>query len=167
MDKAITTAMFIVIGMVLATLLFNAAYPAIVEGGEAIASMANRASVQMDTQIRVIHAAAEIDSSGWWQNTNGNSEFEVFVWVKNVGESRIVDLNNLDIFFGPEGNFTRLPYGGTNYPYWTWNVENGSEWQPTNTLRITIHYAMTLPQGRYFFKIGTPEGVSADYYLGL
>src|SRR5689334_10362309 len=110
MDKAITTALLIVISMIMALLLFNIAYPAIVQSGDAIASMASRASDRMDTQIRIIHAAGELDSSGWWQNSNGNSEFEVFVWVKNLGDTRISALNSLDVFFGPEGNFTRIPH---------------------------------------------------------
>ncbi|MFN8375908.1 MAG: hypothetical protein U0694_23925 [Anaerolineae bacterium] len=170
MDKAITTALLIVISMIMALMLFNIAYPAIIQSGDAIASMANRTSDRMDTQITVIHAAGELDSSGWWQNSNGNSEFEVFIWVKNIGDTRIIALDNLDVFFGPEGNFTRIPNqvnAGGSYPYWTWNVEGGTEWNPTSTLRITVHYQMPQAQGRYFFKVSTTDGVSAEDYLGL
>jgi hypothetical protein len=167
MDKAFTTALLIVIGMMMAMMLFNAAYPAVLQGGDAIVGMAHRASDQMDTDLRVVHVAGEIDANGMWQNTNANSEFEIFAWVKNIGSSRIVDLNNLDVFFGPEGNFSRIPYGGTSYPYWTWTVENGGDWTPGSTLRITVHYQMVIPQGRYFLKVGTNQGVSADYTVGF
>ncbi|MBK9613759.1 hypothetical protein [Candidatus Amarobacter glycogenicus] len=41
----------------------------------------------------------ELDSSSWWQDTNGDGDFDVFAWVKNVGETRIVALEQTDVFF--------------------------------------------------------------------
>lgn len=43
MDKAIMTTMLIVISMVMGVLLFNAAYPAIIESNDAMTSMTSRA----------------------------------------------------------------------------------------------------------------------------
>jgi hypothetical protein len=170
MDKAITTALMIIISMVLAVMLFNAAFPAIVEGGDAITNMVHRTNERMKSQIRIIHAAGELDSDGWWQDSNGNGDFEVFIWVKNTGASRINALEQVDVFFGPEGNFTRIPSqaaAGGGYPYWTWQVESGTEWTPYATVEITIHYAFPLSPGRYFFKINLPNGVSDEYILGM
>jgi hypothetical protein len=170
MDKTITTALFIGISMIMALTLFNIAYPAIVQGGDAITSMASRTENRMDTQISVIHATTELDSSGWWQDTNANSVFEAFVWVKNVGDARIIGIDNLDVFFGPESNFTRIPHdsqAGGVYPYWSWQVEGGGDWTPTSTLKISIHYSGALASGRYFAKVITPTGISADYFLGV
>ncbi len=170
MDKTITTALLIIISMVTALMLFNVAYPAIVEGGAAITSMVGRAEDRMRSQITIIHAGAELDSNGWWQDSNGNGQFEVFLWVKNVGDIRITALDSLDIFFGPEGNFARIPHqsvAGGGYPYWTWEVENASEWTPTATLRITVRYNFALSSGRYFAKVTTPAGVHDDYFLGI
>ncbi|MBI5671463.1 MAG: hypothetical protein HZC41_26015 [Chloroflexi bacterium] len=170
MDKTITTALLIVVSMVMALMLFNVAYPAVIEGGDAIASMANRADQRMKSQIVIIHAAGELDSSGWWQDTNGNGDFDVFVWVKNVGAARIIGLERMDVFFGAEGNFTRIPHqstAGGSYPYWTAQVENEADWNPTATLKITIHYQLALSSGRYFTKVIIPSGVSSDYYLGM
>ncbi|NDJ86935.1 MAG: hypothetical protein GYB66_13720 [Chloroflexi bacterium] len=170
MDKSITTALLIVISMIMALMLFNVAYPAIVEGGDAINSMANRTDERMKSQITFIHAAGELDSSGWWQDVNGNGTFEVMLWVKNIGASRIIALDNLDLFFGPEGNFVRIPHqstAGGAYPYWTWQIESGTDWVPTATLRITIHYDVPLSQGRYFTKVTVPNGAAAEYFLGL
>ncbi len=170
MDKAITTAMMIVISMVMAVLLFNVVYPAIVEGGDAIVSMSNRAETRMKSQVMIIHAAGELDSSGWWQDNNNNGDFEVFLWVKNVGSTRITAFEQTDIFFGPEGNFVRIPHqsaaGGT-YPYWVGQVEGGSDWNQASTLTVTIYYQFPLTPGRYFAKVIVPSGVSDEYYWGM
>ena len=170
MDKVITTALLIVISMVMALMLFNIAYPAIIEGGDAIVSMAGRVEDRMRSQIAIIHAGSEMDADGWWQDSNGNGQFEVFLWIKNVGDARITALDDLDIFFGPEGNFARIAHetdsgGGT--PYWSWTLENAAEWTPTATLRVTIHYGAALSTGRYFAKVTVPSGVWDDYYLGM
>ena len=170
MDKVITTALLIVISMVMALMLFNVAYPAIIEGGDAIVSMAGRIEDRMKSQIAIIHVSSELDADGWPQDFNNNGLFDVFMWVKNVGTSRITALDNLDIFFGAEGNFARIPYGssaGGGAPYWSWDLENAEEWAPTATLRITIHYGAALSSGRYFAKVTVPSGVWDDYYLGL
>jgi archaellum component FlaG (FlaF/FlaG flagellin family) len=170
MDKTITTALLIVISVVVTVMMFNAVYPAIQEGSDAIVSVANRNEARLRSEVAIIHAAGELDSDGWWQDTNGNGQFDVFVWVKNVGDSRITALDRADVFFGPEGNFARIPYvdyAGGNMPYWSWSVENDAEWTPTATGRITIHYTLPLTSGRYFVKMITSGGVEDDYILGM
>jgi hypothetical protein len=170
MDKAITTALLIVISMTMVLMLFNVAYPAVVDGGDAITSMAYQAEERMRSQISIIHATGELDNIGWWQDTNGNGVFEVFVWVKNTGDARILAVDSVDVFFGPEANFTRIPHesaAGGSYPYWSWQVENATEWTPTATLQIAIHYQAALPQGRYFMKVTVPSGASDEDFLGL
>jgi archaellum component FlaG (FlaF/FlaG flagellin family) len=169
MDKTITTALLIVISMIMVVLLFNAAYPAILQGSDAITNMTDRAEERMKTEISVIHAAGELDADGFWANTNGNSSFEVFVWVKNVGSTRLTAVEQSDVFFGREGNFARIPYsaGGGSYPYWSWELENATAWTPTATLKITIHYGVPQSPGRYFIKVILPSGVSSDYFLGM
>ncbi len=170
MDKTITTALLIIISMVMVLMLFNVAYPAIQEGGDAIDSMAARIEDRMRSHIVIIHAAAELDSSGWWVDTNGNGDFEAFLWVKNTGSSRIAALDAMDLFFGPEGDFQRIPHhsqAGGAYPYWTASVENGTDWVPTATLKIAIHYGFALSSGRHFARLVTPQGSEADYFVGL
>ncbi len=167
MDKVITTTLLIVISMIMAIFLFNAAYPAVVQGSEAITNMAARTDERMKSQITIIHATGELDSDGFWQDSNGNGQFEVFLWVKNVGSSRIIALEQSDVFFGPEGNFGRIAYNTGTYPYWTGSLENATEWTPTATLKITIHYGVPLTAGRYFAKVTLPNGVASDYFMGL
>jgi hypothetical protein len=168
MDKTITTALLIIISMVMALMLFNAAYPAIIQGGDAISSMANQASEQLRSQIKIIHAAAELNNEGRWQDSDGNSKFDVFVWVKNLGNDRIVGADQLDVFFGPEGNFARIPPetdGGL--PTWTSTLENASDWTPTATLKVDIRFGSPLSSGRYFIQITTPTGVTDQSFLGM
>lgn len=168
MDKVISTVLLIVISMILAMLLFNAAYPAVIRSSDAIVGMADRADDRMKSQISIIHGSGELDSTGFWQDTNGDGQFEVFLWVKNIGTSRLIALEQADLFFGLEGNFGRIPYNNTgSYPYWTWSIENGAEWIPTTTLRITIHYGVPLTTGRYFAKFTLANGVSSDYFMGI
>lgn len=169
MDKPISTALLIIVSMIMVLMLFNVAYPAVVSGGNAINSMSNRVEEQMRTDIRVIHASAELDNSGWWNDTNGNGTFDAFVWVKNTGTNRIVAVENTDVFFGPEGNFTRVPHQSASggYPYWTYTIENATDWAPTATLSIQIHYSMPLSTGRYFVLITTPDGTTDEYTFGM
>jgi hypothetical protein len=170
MDKTITTALMIIISMVMALALYNAAYPAIVNGGDSISSMANRANDEMKSQIRLIHAAGELDGSGNWQDTSSDGDFDVFIWVKNVGSTTFDAIESSDVFFGPEGNFARIPNqnnaGGAS-PYWTWQIENASAWTPTATVKITIHYRLPLTAGRYFAKVTLANGTADETFLEL
>ena len=169
MDKTITTALLIIVSMVMVLMLFNIAYPAIVEGGDAITGMANRESARMGSQIAIIHCAGELDADGNWQDGNYNGEFEVFAWVKNTGDSRITALDNMDVFFGAEGAHMRIPHQSETaaYPYWTWQIENASDWSPTATARITVHYGAPLAQGRYFLRVTTANGIADDAFMGM
>jgi hypothetical protein len=170
MDKVITTALLIVISMIMSVLLFNAAYPAITRGSESITSMTTNVTDRMKSQIEIIHAAGELDDSGFWQDSNGDGQFNVFLWVKNTGSARITAIEQTDLFFGPEGNFVRLPYssnGDGGFPYWSWTLENSTNWDPNATLKIIIHYGVPLTTGRYFAKINTASDANADYFMGM
>jgi hypothetical protein len=170
MDKTITTALLIIISVVMALMLFNAAYPAIIKGGDAIANMTNRSNDRMKSQIVIAHMAGELDKQGQWYDTNGNGLFDIFVWVKNIGSSSITAIERTDVFFGKEGNFVRVPYQAEAngiYPYWTWQLENDTEWVPTATLKISIHYLAPLSSGRHFVRVTIPNGVSDEQIVGL
>jgi len=167
MDKVITTALLIVASMVMAVALFNIAYPAIVRGGDAIASMVDRADERIRSQIVIVHADAEWHD-GAPRDLNGSGDIEAVIWVKNVGDTRIAAVERLDVFFGAEGNFARIPHASesTSGPYWQETVENAPEWTPTATLRITLHNA-PLQAGRQFVKVITPSGVAHEYFWSL
>lgn len=170
MDKAITTALLIVISMIMSVLLFNAAYPAITRGSESITSMTNNVTRRMKSQIDIIHASGELDEGGFWQDSNTNGQFEVFLWVKNTGDIRLDPIEQTDVFFGPEGNFARIPYssdGSSGFPYWSWTIENAANWDPNSTLKIAVHYGVPLHSGRYFAKVSTISDANAEYFMGM
>ena len=170
MDKTITTTFLIIISIVTAVLLFNAVYPAVTESGDAMRTMSGRIGDRMKSQAEIIHATGELDSSGWWQDVNGNGDFDIFIWVKNVGSTRIIPIERSDVFFGPEGNFVRIPHeseAGGSYPYWTDDLENASQWTPSATVKITIRYGAPLAQARYFIKVTIPNGVSDELYFSM
>lgn len=170
MEKTIVTAFMVIISVIVSVMVYNTVYPAAVEGSASLRSMRARMDDRIQSQISIVHAVGELDRYGSWQDTNGDGDFSVIIWSKNIGASRISAINQVDLFFGPEGNFNRIAQveetGGV-YPYWTWNVENGESWDPTSTLKITIHNSSPLPSGRYFIKIVLPNGLTTEYFFSL
>lgn len=170
MDKIISTALLTVVSMILVVVMFNSAYPAVQEGSQSITSISQRAETEMRSDITLIHSAAELDQSGWWQDTNSNGRFDVFTWVKNTGVTRFNNIEGMDIFFGPESNFTRIPHesnAGGSLPYWTYSVEDGGEWVPSATLRINVQYGAPLASGRYFIRVVIPTGEYVDEVISF
>lgn len=170
MDKVITTALLIIVSMITAMVLFNAAFPAVIEGSNALSSMADQAQDEIRSEITIIHSSGELDHTGWWQDTNSNGLFDVFVWVKNTGLTRIRSLEHIDVFFGQEGNFTRIPHSSQAegmYPHWSWELENSASWSPAATLRIVIHHNAPLSPGRFFIRIAAPNGTTDDAGLSM
>ncbi len=95
--------------------------------------------------------------------TGENGATVADVWVKNVGSTIVEPLEKIDIFFGPEGEFMRIPYGGESCsaPCWEYDVENDSEWKPTATLHIVIHLQDALATSTvYYAKIVAPNGTT-------
>ena len=81
--------------------------------------------------------------------------------MKNVGATVIEPLERIDVFFGPEGEFGRIPYGDASCsaPCWEYTLENDTKWKPTATLHITIHLSDALPDDTvYYAKIVAPNG---------
>lgn len=170
MDKTITTVFLIIASVVSAVLVFNAVYPAIGQSSDALLSMTHRVDERMKSQVEIIHTSGELDASQWWQDVNGDGDFDVSVWVKNVGVQRIAPIESLDVFFGPEGNFARIPHkskAGGVLPYWEGQVENGPDWSPTGTLQLTIHLSGIPASGRYFIKTVIPNGVSDEDFFSM
>lgn len=154
MDKIVVTSLLIIAGVVTAVILYNSVYPAITASGDALAQRQRQIGHRLQSQIEIIHAAP-------W----GTSSDVAWVWVKNVGSQRITPIESCDVFFGPEGNFSRLSQGAGD-GQWTYEVENGTDWDPTITLKITIDYTEALLDGtRYYVKVTTASGISDEYYF--
>jgi len=148
LDKTIVTALLVMAGVISAVFVFNSIYPAMQQSGDALASMQGRYDERIKTDIEIIHATHTGD--------------QVVLWVKNIGALGNPAVEASDLFFGPEGNFSRIPYG-TGTPHWEYLIENDDSWNPTATMRITIVGFAPLDSGRYFAKLTVSNGVSDEY----
>ena len=158
MDKAITTALLIIAGVVCMIFVFNSVYPMVNRSSQAMVSMAQQVDERMKSRINIVHAA------------NNSGRTEVYLWIKNVGTQRIVAVEDCDLFFGPENGFERVPYtdeAGASYPQWDYEIENDTEWAASATLKITITYSSDPGAGTYFAKLIIPNGISDEYYLSM
>lgn len=175
-DKVIVTTLLIVAGVVATVLAIHSVFPAIVRSSNSVVRMADRMDDRIESQISIVYATSELDKIGVWQDTNANGKFDVPVWVKNVGASRILGIDQVDVFFGRAcsgactGSFQRIPYvtdaAGT-FPQWNFTIENDTEWKSTATLKITILYSAALSSDTYLVKVVTPAGAYADQYFSF
>jgi archaellum component FlaF (FlaF/FlaG flagellin family) len=165
LDKTITTALLIIAGIVCSVFLFNSVYPMINRSSAAMVSMTEKIDDRMQSQIDIVHAANSADKR------------TVYIWIKNVGNSRIVAIDQTDVFLGPDGNFMRIPYHKNNDgteippPCWSYLIENNpgntTEWKPGETVKITVLNSDPLVSGTYFVKVVIPNGIAAEYYFSM
>ena len=120
-----------------------------------MAGTQRRIDERFKRQIEIIHAT-------------GNDSSNACVWVKNIGSLTVGAIDRYDVFFGPEGDFSRIPHqddAGGSTPWWNYEVEADTEWKPSKTLRITVTYGGAVLSGRYYVKIVGPNSVSDDTYF--
>jgi hypothetical protein len=157
-DKAITTALLIIAGVVCMIFVFNSVYPMVNRSSQAMVSMAEQVDERMKSRINIVHAANSADRRS------------IYLWIKNVGTQRIVNIDESDLFFGQETDFARIPYvddAGSGYPRWAYGIENDTEWQTGATVNITISYDSDPGAGTYFSKFIIPNGISDEYYFSM
>ena len=139
--------LLIVSGVVASLAIFNGLYPAITRSSGAITSATTKVGDRIESRIEIIQIG-----------DNGTTDVEI--WVKNVGTVDIDSIGYTDIFFGPEGNFYRVDYGGETPPYWDYQLEgSNSEWKPTVTCKITVHLSSALSAGTHLVKVVIPNGI--------
>jgi hypothetical protein len=139
--------------------IINSVMPALSRANGSMVMTSDAISDRISTQVEIIHA------TGIATATQANT------WVKNVGASRIGPIDGTDVFFGPEDNFNRIPYGGPSCtaPCWAYQLEGGAtEWGPTATLHIIIYLDYSLTTGTtYFVKVVTPNGISDAKFFSV
>jgi hypothetical protein len=157
-EKAITTALLIIAGVVCMIFVFNSVYPMVNHSSQAMVSMSEQVDERMKSRINIVHAA------------NSANHTSVYLWIKNVGSQRIVSIESSDLFFGREDDFDRIPYkdeAPTTYPQWEYSLENDTEWQTSATLKVTITYTSDPGAGTYYVKFIIPNGISDDFYFSM
>ena len=151
-------------GFIAAMVLLATVFPAVTRTGNAIASERSAIGVQSLQDIGIVNALSELDGGGVWQDTDTDTYFDVWVWLKNSGSVTIYDLSELDVFVHTVGTSTRVPHtgdAGGGYPQWSAVVEGGGEWVESSTLKITIHYSAAVTAGTFTLETLTPEGARA------
>ena len=93
-----------------AAAIFNAVFPALSRSTGAIVQAGASVDDRLKSDIEIVHVVGELDSAGAFADTNSNAKFEIFIWVKNVGTTRIVDEKAIDLFLGQPGSFIRIPH---------------------------------------------------------
>jgi hypothetical protein len=147
MDKVIVTVMLIIGGLTAAFAVFNSVYPAVERSGQSMSNAADDIGDRITSRIEIIQAGADDDS--------------VDAWVKNIGSSRIIAIEDSDIFLGTDGNISIIPFGddGSPLPYWSYQLEgNNTQWSQAVTNGIIIHLAEALTPDVYLFKMVIPNG---------
>lgn len=170
MDKTLTTILLIIASVVAAGLVVNSTYPALVRSSNSVVTASRHMQDRIDTQVSIIYATGELDDSQTWQDTDSDTYFDVKAWVKNVGSIRILGTDQMDVFLGTPGSYERIPHAddaGGSYPRWTYTIENGTEWGPTNTIEIEIHYSSPLSSDTYLIKVITPSGSYDEHYFSF
>ena len=136
--------------------VINAVLPSVSRTSGALISASGVVEGRIASQIEIVHATGE----------DGDPDADA--WVKNTGASTIDAIERVDLFFGPEGNFQRIPQGDSSCaaPCWEYEVENASVWEPTATLHIIIHAETNLTSGTtYYVKVVTPNGIADSKFF--
>jgi len=148
-DKVIVTILLTIGGVVASLAVFNGFYPAIMESSGAVTSATSKVSNRIECRIDIIQVS---DNSA-----------QVDAWVKNIGTVNIDSIERSDIFYGPEGDFSRVAYGGSTPPYWDYVFEGSyTKWQQAVTVKVTVHLASPPSAGTYLFKMVVPNGISDE-----
>ena len=165
--------MLTIAGVAASAALFNAILPAIGRSTSAIVRASASVDDRLKSDVEIVHAVGELDSAGAFADTNSNNRFEVFIWAKNTGSTRVLSITSTDIFVGQPGNFVRIPHEveleAGEYPRWSHSLESGaSEWGPKVTLKITVDYDTdTQAAGNYDIKIVLPNSVSDEHFFSM
>ncbi|MEX2247420.1 MAG: hypothetical protein WEC75_12130 [Dehalococcoidia bacterium] len=148
--------MLTIAAIVAVAAVINAVLPSVGRTTGALVSASSVVGDRIASQVEIVHATG--------QDANPDAE----VWIKNIGSSTIVAVERVDVFFGPEADFQRIPYGGEGCtaPCWEYAIENATNWEPTATLHITVHESTDLATGTtYYLKIVTPNGISDSKFF--
>ena len=163
-------------GVVAAIAVMNAVFPAVSRSSSALTTASSTVDERIRTNVSVVQSVGELDSGGSFVDTNSNSLFDFFVWIKNVGDVTVPSVAEADVFFGEPGSIARIPNTAdspSTYPNWTFVVEGGGDWEVSSTIRLEIRFddgcpgACSKPQGTYFVSLVTPNGVVTESFFSM
>jgi archaellum component FlaF (FlaF/FlaG flagellin family) len=159
MDKVLITVLLVVASLLASSIVVNTVLPSVQRAGGDVAAVSARVSDRIRSDVRIVETAA----------VSGGTEVQI--WAKNVGAVTIANPDRLDVFFGPVGDFQRIPpcaQTGGEPTCWEAAIENDTKWTPYATARITIRAASPLQAGNdYVVTVVLPTGVIASTVFSL
>ena len=164
--------MLTIAGVAAAGAVINAVLPTLSRSSGAVITSSAKVDDRLKSDIEIVHVVGELDSAGAFQDTNSDGLFDVFIWIKNVGQTRIGSIPQTDVFLGITGNFPRIAHESElqagQYPRWSYAIEAGAtEWGPKNTLKITATWDSTQSTGNYDLKVIIPNGVTDEQFFSM
>ena len=156
-EETISTAILTVATIIAAVVLLTAIYPSLYAVSGSILSMDSVATDRIRTDMTVL---AEYPSS-----VDGN--FVLVAWIKNTGSTTIdqASLGQSDVYlYTGSGKTTLISRSGGN-PSWTYAILNGNggpDWDPGETLQVTITYGNSLSPGTMKFRLALDNGVYTE-----
>jgi flagellar protein FlaG len=157
-DETISTAILAVATIIAAIVLINSIYPALYGTAGSILSMNSMASDRMRTDIKIL--------TEWYPGGNPE-DLGLVAWIKNTGSTTISGqaMNSTDVFLNTGGGQSaRIPMtGSTNN--WTYAILGGdgdANWDPGETVQVTVHYLDGVSPGRLRLRVALHNGVYAE-----
>jgi hypothetical protein len=158
MEKAITTVLLTIASVVAMLVVISVVFPAVSRTSASITSAGSALDDRIKSDIEIIHATGDDGST------------TAYIWVKNIGASNLKAIERTDVFFGEDTSFIRVPWGeaGCTAPCWEDTLENAESFEPTSTLRITVHLDAPMAAGStYYVKVVLYNGASDARYFTL
>lgn len=152
-NEVISEAILLIVSITLASLLGVLVISKYGLFESTFGTMVSSERNSMLSKIKVVYA-----------NVNGSS---VVVWVKNIGSVPIIYISKMDVYFGPYGSASYIPYNNTSLPMWTYKIYGGNTWAPGLTMLITINLSSAPGSGVYYIKLMTYEGASDEYIFSI
>lgn len=160
MEKAITTALFMIASVAAALALINGVLPAVGKSSSALLVANASASERIKTDHKIIFVGGDSTAN------------EVVLWAKNVGTETIDLINEADLFLtNPNDSVVRIEWasttdcptliaGGTEC--WEFQFEDSATtWVQGVTIRITVRLnSVTI--GVYKVKLSLRNGVTTQ-----
>lgn len=162
-EETISTAILTVATIIATVVLLNAIYPSLYSASGSILSMSNAASDRIKTDLRVLTEYPGADSNG---------HFVLVAWVKNTGSSTIgaASLKNMDLYLYTGGGMASRISQSDSAPGWSYIILNGDgnmDWNPGETLQVTLNYGSPLPKGTMKFRLALDNGVFTEDTFSL
>jgi len=102
-----------------------------------------------------------------------DGENKVYIWIKNIGTNSIPNelVSKGDLYFGPSGNSTWIPYDSSTTSTWYYkfvnDVDGDNKWDYGETIEIIVTLNYTLSKGDYYIRYVTYTGGYTEYSFSI